>query len=61
MESRPNSTRDLVAALDALPPTTLILDGAVVIFDEHLISRFEWLRHLNDDGQAATPQMLLSD
>jgi len=50
-----------VAALDALPPTTLILDGAVVIFDEHLISRFAWLRHLNDDGQAATPPMLLSD
>ena len=29
----------------SLPETTLILDGEVTIFGEHLISRFEWLRH----------------
>jgi bifunctional non-homologous end joining protein LigD len=31
--------------IGALPEPTVILDGEVAIFDEHLISRFEWLRH----------------
>jgi len=29
----------------ALPESPLILDGEVAIFDDQLISRFEWLRH----------------
>lgn len=35
---------ELAAAIRALPPATLILDGEVAIFDEQLISRFEWFR-----------------
>jgi ATP-dependent DNA ligase len=34
----------LAAAIAALAPTTLILDGEVAVFDTQLISRFEWLR-----------------
>jgi bifunctional non-homologous end joining protein LigD len=33
---------ELTAAIRALPPATLILDGEVAIFDGKLISRFEW-------------------
>jgi ATP-dependent DNA ligase len=36
---------ELARVILSLPETTLILDGEVAIFDEHLISRFEWLRH----------------
>src|SRR5262245_27606908 len=36
---------ELTKVIGALPEPTLILDGEVAIFDEHLISRFEWLRH----------------
>ena len=32
---------ELARAIGALPETTLILDGEIAIFDEHLISRFE--------------------
>jgi bifunctional non-homologous end joining protein LigD len=35
---------ELVAAMRALPPMTLILDGEVAIFDDQMQSRFEWLR-----------------
>jgi bifunctional non-homologous end joining protein LigD len=35
---------DLVAAIAALPPATLILDGEVARFDETLVSRYEWLQ-----------------
>ena len=34
----------LVTAIASLSPITLVLDGEVCIFDERLISRFEWLR-----------------
>lgn len=36
---------DLVTAIRALAPDTLILDGEVAIFDKNLVSRFEWMRH----------------
>lgn len=35
---------ELAAALAALPPATLILDGEVARFDETLVSRSRWLR-----------------
>jgi len=35
---------ELAAVIRALAPATLILDGEVAIFDEKLISRFEWFR-----------------
>src|SRR5258708_6150902 len=34
---------ELAKAIAALPEATLILDGEAAIFDEQLISRFEWL------------------
>src|SRR5260370_12980572 len=37
--------QDVVAAIRALEVPTLILDGEIAIFDQKLISRFEWLRH----------------
>ena len=51
--------RDLVAALEALKPATFTLDGEVAVFDEELVSRFEWLRHLNH-GDLATPPLFMA-
>src|SRR5438445_13850144 len=36
--------RELAAAIALLPTSTLILDGEVTVFDEHLLSRRDWLR-----------------
>jgi bifunctional non-homologous end joining protein LigD len=44
----------LAAAIAALAPSTLILDGEVVIFDAQLISRFEWLRRCVSTDAATT-------
>ena len=49
---------EVAAAITALPTATLVLDGDVVIFDEHLISRFEWLRHRDRD--LATPRIYMA-
>jgi len=49
----------LVAAVAALRPATLILDGEVCVFDQHLVSRFEWLRHGKPPG-VATPAVLMA-
>jgi bifunctional non-homologous end joining protein LigD len=51
----------LVAAIAALSPSTLILDGEVCIFDERLISRFEWLRHGKPPGVATPPLFMAFD
>ena len=48
----------IVAALAKLKPKTLILDGEVAVFGEELVSRFEWLRHLNH-GDLATPPLFM--
>jgi bifunctional non-homologous end joining protein LigD len=48
----------LVEALTKLKPATFTLDGEVAVFDEELISRFEWLRHLNH-GDLATPPLYM--
>jgi len=44
-----------------LPETRLILDGEVAIFDEHLISRFEWLRHGARDSLSTPPIYMAFD
>jgi bifunctional non-homologous end joining protein LigD len=49
----------LVAAIASLSPTTLVLDGEVCVFDERLISRFEWLRARSKD-QTATPPIFMA-
>jgi bifunctional non-homologous end joining protein LigD len=50
---------DLVAAIRALPPMTLILDGEVAIFDDKLVSRFEWFRKRPEDV-ASTPPIYMA-
>jgi len=50
---------ELVAAVEALPARTLILDGEIAVFDSTLVSRFEWLRRRPKD-ETATPPMLMA-
>ena len=45
-------------ALAALKPKTFTLDGEVAVFDAELVSRFEWLRHINH-GDLATPPLYM--
>jgi bifunctional non-homologous end joining protein LigD len=49
----------LAAAIAALAPSRLILDGEVVIFDAQLISRFEWLRQ-RDPAAVASPPIYMA-
>jgi len=51
----------LAAALAALAPPTLILDGEVVIFDAQLISRFAWLRRRPPEALATPPIYMVFD
>lgn len=51
--------RDIADALTKLKPATFTLDGEVAVFDEQLVSRFEWLRHLNH-GALATPPLFMA-
>jgi bifunctional non-homologous end joining protein LigD len=48
-----------VAAIQALEVPTLILDGEIAIFDQRLISRFEWLRH-RQPPDVATPALFMA-
>ncbi len=45
----------LVEALRTLRPDSIILDGEVAVYDEQLVSRFEWLRAQPKD-EVATPR-----
>ena len=49
----------LAAAIGKLAPETLVLDGKVCIFDQRLISRFEWLR-IRPKDETATPPILMA-
>ena len=51
--------RELAAAIAGLPVPTLVLDGEVAIFDEHLRSRFDLLRQ-TDPSVVATPPVLIA-
>jgi ATP-dependent DNA ligase len=44
----------LAAAVAALEPPPLLLDGEIAVFDHRFVSHFEWLRGRPKD-QAATP------
>jgi bifunctional non-homologous end joining protein LigD len=52
---------DLVGAIAELPTATLIVDGEVSIFDQQLVSRFEWLRHGKPPGVAPPPLFMAFD
>jgi bifunctional non-homologous end joining protein LigD len=47
-----------VAAIRALEVPTLILDGEIAIFDQRLVSRFEWLRR-RAPAEVATPPLFM--
>src|SRR5262249_36185748 len=49
----------LAAAIAALSPSTLILDGEVYVFDDRFISRFGWLR-ARSKAETATPPMFMA-
>jgi bifunctional non-homologous end joining protein LigD len=49
---------EIVQALTKLKPKTFTLDGEIAVFDGHLISRFEWIRHQNH-GDLATPPLFM--
>ena len=40
---------------------TLTLDGEVAVFDRELVSRFEWLRHINHGALATPPLFMVFD
>lgn len=49
----------LTAAVARLRAMALVLDGEVAVYDERLVSRFEWLRRSPKD-ELATPPMLMT-
>jgi bifunctional non-homologous end joining protein LigD len=50
---------DVAAAFAQLKASTLVLDGELAVFDDHLRSRFEWLRD-PDESVVATPPVLIA-
>ncbi len=50
---------ELAAAVAGLAPPTLVLDGEIAVFDQQLVSRFEWLRGRPTDD-TATPLLLMA-
>jgi bifunctional non-homologous end joining protein LigD len=54
---RTNRFRDL--AIATLPNEDVILEGEVAVFDEQLVSRFEWLRG-RPSNELATPPMFMA-
>jgi bifunctional non-homologous end joining protein LigD len=52
---------ELVKVLCGLKPKSFILDGEVAVFDEGLISRFEWLRTQPKDEPATLPVYIAFD
>jgi bifunctional non-homologous end joining protein LigD len=50
---------DIAAALLALEVPTLILDGEIAVFDQKLISRFEWLRR-RAPAEICTPPLFMA-
>jgi bifunctional non-homologous end joining protein LigD len=52
---------ELVKDLIALKPKTFTLDGEVAVYDQALISRFEWLRARPKDEPATLPVYMVFD
>jgi bifunctional non-homologous end joining protein LigD len=51
----------VAADIAELTPRSLVLDGEVAIFDEHLRFRFEWLRRTKPDALATLPLFIAFD
>jgi bifunctional non-homologous end joining protein LigD len=52
---------ELAAAVAALKPPTLILDGEIAVFDRQLLSHFEWIRARPTDQPATPPTLIAFD
>ena len=52
---------DLAKAVAALPGATLILDGEVAVFDENLVSRFEFLAEPHPEVATTPPVYIAFD
>jgi bifunctional non-homologous end joining protein LigD len=52
---------ELAAAVAALKPPTLLLDGEIAVFDSQLISHFEWIRAQPKDEPATPPTLIAFD
>jgi len=52
---------ELAAAVASLAPETLVLDGEVAVYDERLVSRFEWMRRAPRDAVASPPMFMIFD
>jgi bifunctional non-homologous end joining protein LigD len=52
---------ELAAAVSELAPPTLVLDGEIAVFDQQLVSRFEWLRGRPKDDTATPPLLMAFD
>jgi hypothetical protein len=52
---------ELAAAISTLPSATLILDGEVALFDESLVSTFEWFRKRPEDVASTPPVYMAFD
>jgi bifunctional non-homologous end joining protein LigD len=52
---------ELAAAVVGLAPPTLVLDGEIAVFDQQLVSRFEWLRARPKDDTATPPLLMAFD
>jgi bifunctional non-homologous end joining protein LigD len=51
----------LADAVAALKPPTLLLDGEIAVFDNRMLSRFEWLRGRPKDAPATPPLLMAFD
>jgi bifunctional non-homologous end joining protein LigD len=51
----------IVAALRKLDANGLILDGEVAVYDAHLVSQFEWLRHGSPPNLSTPPLFMVFD
>src|SRR6267378_2434151 len=52
---------ELAAAVAALKPPTLLLDGEIAVFDAKLVSHFEWIRGRPKDEPATPPTLIAFD
>src|SRR5579864_6015078 len=49
----------IAEAIRLIPEATLVLDGEVAIYDQRLVSRFEWMRH-HAPPELATPPLFMA-
>jgi bifunctional non-homologous end joining protein LigD len=52
---------ELTAAVAALKPPTLLLDGEIAVFDSQFISHFEWIRSQPKNEPATPPTLIAFD